>query len=475
MAFKGSATNTNSALQNSVAFLQIQKNANLQRKTSSSEDVFRIFRQTGQRIALIKQQVERERCTYLKDSYTEKNQLYKELAGIFHSKRAINDRSRQSGGDSISAVSLPGLCSRVGQAGEGKNNDRDGGHFSAHKTLKELRSINVNVLKRCECCRRRAFRTIENDDDDDGVFDEEAFKCESQNPDDKTQGKAKTKVARKLSQASKTGDITKVKKEKATLVHFSRYDDVRIPAMQRVQAGIWALKKQTNGQKQSKHKTSVSFQVKGSTTSLNNAEEKATPASKPENAACATEEKAASVTPGASASTRPTLKSRASMKLESQASKSNERLHLEGNAWTSHVETVQEKKLNNSTAITGLSKAYCAFKKLLRKMEDEYNSEQFAQGEEFRAESRTEVPGSRPASNMSKTESRWLPLRRTSDSLSVRLNSWTSGSLEPACMDSFKEKGEEEGEETLSATVENKDEVFTFEQFSEPNVLHTDY
>ena len=78
-----------------------------------NEDVFRIFRQTGRRIALIKQQVERERCTYLKDSYTEKNQLYKELAGIFHSKKTLMEKNRQIRGDANSAVSLPALRSRT--------------------------------------------------------------------------------------------------------------------------------------------------------------------------------------------------------------------------------------------------------------------------------------------------------------------------------------------------------------------------
>lgn len=62
---------------------------------------------------------------------------------------------------------------------------------------------------------------------------------------------------------------------------------------------MWALKKQTKGQKQAKQKKSVTFQVAGSTTSLDNAEAKATSVK---------EDKAASTTPGLSGvSTRPTL------------------------------------------------------------------------------------------------------------------------------------------------------------------------
>ena len=403
MAFDGSA-NTNTALQSSVAFLQIQKNANLKRSTSMNEDVFRIFRQTGRRIALIKQQVERERCTYLKDSYTKKNQLYKELAGIFHSKKALMEKNQQIGEDANSAVSLPALRSRVSLT-EGINciNDCDK-QFSAHKALKELRSINVNVLERCECCRRRAFRTVDNEDDVDDGFDEDAFHCENngQAPDDKTQDKAR----RKKSQ---------VNKEKKTLVQFSRYDDVRIPTTQRVQAGMWALRKQTNGRSQPKKKISVSFQVNGSTTKLH-----------------PTEEKAASTTPSLTACTRPTLKSRANIKLECQASKNNERLHLEGNDWTSHVEIVQERKIKSSNTISGLSKAYCAFRNLLRKLEEENQAEEVADNEDVR------------------TDSRWLPLRRCSDTLSLRLNSWSTGCLEPACMESFNEKGEGSDQDTLT-------------------------
>ena len=188
MATKDSVTST--ALQSSIAFLQIQKNANLKRSTSMNEDVFRIFRQTGRRIALIEQQVERERCTFLKDSFTEKNQLYKELAGIFHSKTATNS---PLGTNLLHVAPSQGAKSRDGPAEKA---------CSAQKSPKvELRSINVNVLKRCECCRRRAFRQVEDDDDED-VFDEDAFQCESQAPD--ANDKTKTKVARKISRASKT-------------------------------------------------------------------------------------------------------------------------------------------------------------------------------------------------------------------------------------------------------------------------------
>ena len=46
-----------------------------------SDDVFRIFRQTGRRIALIKEQVERERSSYLKESYMEKKSAVQRAGG----------------------------------------------------------------------------------------------------------------------------------------------------------------------------------------------------------------------------------------------------------------------------------------------------------------------------------------------------------------------------------------------------------
>ena len=397
-----------------------------------SEDVFRIFRQTGRRIALIQQQVERERCSYLKDSYTEKNQLYKELANIFHSKKATK---AQQGIDVLAPTSSQGA--RV-SPGEKANNADHGSAHKCGKSLKELRSINVNVLKRCECCRRRAFRTIEDNDDDEDVFDEEAFQYENQlqTLDDKSSDNSKSKVGRKISQCSKSSASQKnersASKKKTKLVQFSRYDDVRMPAAnQRVRAGIRALKKQ-NGRPQGQKKQSKEVRFQGNDSA-------ASPSG---------EVKTTSETPASTS--RPTLKSRASIKLESQNNK-DEKLHLEGNAWSSHLQDVQEKKINNNNRITGLSKAYCAFKKLLNKMEEEYQADQVKE-EEIRADSRAELPGSRPASNLSRSDARWMPLRRSSDTFSVRLNTWTAGGLEPTSMNSFEENREEEQEEKVESS-----------------------
>lgn len=459
MATKDSVTNT--TLQSSIAFLQIQKNANLKRSTSMNEDVFRIFRQTGRRITLIKQQVERERCTFLKDSYTEKNQLYKELAGIFHSKKATNS---QLSTEVLAAAPPQVVKSRAGPADKAK----EAGHCSAHKSPKvELRPINVNVLKRCECCRRRAFRKVEDDDDDDDVFDEEAFQCESQAPDDKSNDKTKPKATRKISRASKSpSNSTKGKKERSTsqqkltkLVQFSRYDDIRIPATQRVQAGIWTLKKQNGRPRdQEKQSKSVNFQANNLPTSP------------------CREVKVKSETPGLTVVGRPTVKSRASIKIESHSNK-NDKVRLDSNAWASHLQSIQEKKINNNNTLTGLSKAYCAFKKMLNKMEEEYGAEQI-QEEELRAESGAELPAiSRPVSNVSRSDSRWVPLRRSSDTLSIRLNSWTIGSLEPTSMDSFSENSKEE-EEALNLDNEQgeKDgdslhEAYILDKSSLPDIL----
>lgn len=457
MATKDSVTNT--TLQSSIAFLQIQKNANLKRSASMNEDVFRIFRQTGRRITLIKQQVERERCTFLKDSYTEKNQLYKELAGIFHSKKATNS---QLSTEVLASAPPQVVKSRAGPADKAK----EAGHCSAYKSPKvELRPINVNVLKRCECCRRRAFRKVEDDDDDDDVFDEEAFQCESQAPDDKSNDKTKPKATRKISRASKSpSDSTKEKKERSTsqqkltkLVQFSRYDDIRIPATQRVQAGIWALKKQNGRPRdQEKQSKSVHFQANNLPTSPSR------------------EVKVKSETPGLTAVGRPTVKSRASIKIESHSNK-NDKVRLDSNAWASHLQNIQEKKINNNNTLTGLSKAYCAFKKMLNKMEEEYGAEQI-QEEELRAESRAELPAiSRPVSNVSRRDSRWVPLRRSSDTLSIRLNSWTIGSLEPTSMDSFSENSKEEEEEALNLDSEqgekDRDSPQEVEKSSLPDIL----
>ena len=460
MASKDSVTN--SALQSSIAFLQIQKNASLKRCTSMNEDVFRIFRQTGRRIALIERQVERERCTFLKDAYNEKNQLYKELAGIFHSKKSTNS---QLGTNVLPAESPQGIKSRDGPVEKAK----ESGNYSVQKSPKvELRSINVNVLKRCECCRRRAFRKVEDDDDDNDAFDEEAFQCESQALDDKSNDKTNTKLARKISRASKTlSDSTKGKKEHSTrkqkltkLVQFSRYDDIRIPSSQRMQAGIWALKKQNpRPGEQEKQSKSVHFQTNNLPGSPSR------------------EVKVKSETPGLTAVGRPTLKSRASIKIESHINKSD-KVRLDSNAWASHLQDIQEKKINNNNTISGLSKAYCAFKKMLNKMEEENEAEQI-QEEEPRAESRAELPAiSRPVSNVSRSDSRWIPLRRSSNTLPIRLNSWTVENLEPTSMESFSENSKEE-EEALSLNdgqVELKDgdslhDTYILERSFLPDVL----
>ena len=426
-----------------------------------NEDVFRIFRQTGRRIALIERQVERERCTFLKDAYNEKNQLYKELAGIFHSKKSTNS---QLGTNVLPAESPQGIKSRDGTVEKAK----EYGNYSVQKSPKvELRSINVNVLKRCECCRRRAFRKVEDDDDDNDAFDEEAFQCESQALDDKSNDKTKTKLARKISRASKTlSDSTKGKKEHSTrkqkltkLVQFSRYDDIRIPSSQRMQAGIWAVKKQNpRPGEQEKQSKSVHFQTNNLSGSPS----------------C--EVKVKSETPGLTAVGRPTLKSRASIKIESHINKSD-KVRLDRNAWASHLQDIQEKKINNNNTISGLSKAYCAFKKMLNKMEEENVAEQI-QEEEPRAESRAELPAiSRPVSNVSRSDSRWMPLRRSSNTLPIRLNSWTVENLEPTSMESFSENSkEEEALSLINGQVELKDgdslhDTYSLEKSFLPDVL----
>lgn len=59
---------------------------------------------------------------------------------------------------------------------EGKNNYIDW-NVREYKGIKELFLINVNVLKRCECCWRCVFREV-NDDD---VYDEDEDFCEGNN------------------------------------------------------------------------------------------------------------------------------------------------------------------------------------------------------------------------------------------------------------------------------------------------------
>ncbi|XP_022782218.1 uncharacterized protein LOC111323180 [Stylophora pistillata] len=431
------------ALQSSIAFLQMQKHASLKRSTSMSEDVFRIYRQTGRRIALIQQQVERERCSYLKESYTEKNQLYKELAHIFHSRKAI---MAQQGIDVLSSTPAPQKKHSQASFGE-KSMEAVHGYAHKCKSVKELRSINVNVLKRCECCRRRAFRAIEENDDDEDVFDEEAFRYESQlqTLDSESSDTAKTKAGRKISQRSRSSNVKNeriVGKRKTALVQFSRYDDIRMPsATQRVQAGIWALKKQ-NSRPNNQRKQSKTVRFRGNDSTVESP---------------SVERKTSSDTPAST--TRPALQSRASIKVASQNRKAD-KLHLDGHAWSTHVQDIHEKKINNNNAITGLSKAYYAFRKLLNKMEEEHQA-QGAKEKEMRPESRMELPGSRPASNMSRSDSRWVPLRRSSDTLSVRLNTWTTGNLEPTSRNSFEENCVEELEkedESLNIGEDEKDD-----------------
>ena len=150
---------------------------------------------------------------------------------------------------------------------------------------------------------------------------------------------------------------------------------------------------------------------------------------------------------------------------------------MDRNAWASHLQDIQEKKINNNNTISGLSKAYCEFKKMLNKMEEENEAEQIQ--EEPRAESRAELPAiSRPVSNVSRSDSRWIPLRRSSNTLPIRLNSWTVENLEPTSMESFSENTKEE-EEALSLNdgqVELKDgdslhDTYILERSFLPDVL----
>ena len=375
-----------SVLQNSVAFLQLQKNSNLKRATNTSEDVFRIFRRTGRRITLIGQQVERERCMYLKDSYTEKNQLYKELSGIFNYKNALQNKK---------AVD-PSVESPVQRPSEHKT--------AAQKFQKDVKSINVNVLKRCECCRRRAFRKIENDDEEetlDDNFEDDRF-CSRENQDlhrKRNNVKPEKKGLKKISQVSKSGQKNGSHKEnedkaaKRKTVQFSRFDDVRMPSNKGagVQAGFFPPKK-ING-------------------------------ASPSTSRC----KSVNLPTGRVVPTTPYKDSNAqeakgaSMRPETQSTK-HEKLKLEGVAWTSHLQNIQKKNATSLT-ISGLSKAYFGFRKLADKMKKD---EELADQEgDLRAKARAGFAEDRRMPTISIRDSKRLPPRRSSVALTMHLNSWT--------------------------------------------------
>ena len=110
-------------------------------------------------------------------------------------------------------------------------------------------------------------------------------------------------------------------------------------------------------------------------------------------------------------------------------------------------------------------------------MEEENVAEQI-QEEEPRAESHAELPAiSRPVSNVSRSDSRWAPLRRSSNTLPVRLNSWTVENLEPTSMESFSENSkEEEALSLINGQVELKDgdslhDTYSLEKSFLPDVL----
>ena len=150
------------SIESSLAFLQIQKSqSNLKRVRAGArnDDVFRIFRRTGQRIALIAQQIERERCTYLKNSYTEKNQLCKEFSAILRSNRI------DSGARSLASANSS-------ECRSDKENER-----REKRKKAAIRRINVNVFKRCECCRRLALRAEEYTDGGGRHGEGDAHEC----------------------------------------------------------------------------------------------------------------------------------------------------------------------------------------------------------------------------------------------------------------------------------------------------------
>lgn len=426
------ASFSNSAVfESSTAFLMVQKNNN-KRQTSMTDDVFRIFRRTGKKISQIGHQIERERGVYLKESYSHKNALYKELASIPNVKEDSSHRktkavlSHMPPLPRFADVHTSDLICRPVKSQLSRQRPRQG----LETELELEKRINVNVLKRCECCRRLAFRYKE--------MSEKMQKLERQEKEEEEQ---RQKESRESKSAKKENTDTELQKmieetraatprpqafekpaegnsEQTRLFQYSSRKPSEARSIERVEASFRSLRRQSQA---FQSKQQVVPQPQRSLTTVPSPTRSERVGSRERSWSIVYDKCSFTVPPEPS----PSPLGRQKIRVKFEHPHLKEKLKVSGKDWSNHIQKLQGGRVEGEkkTVVT-LSKAYLAFKKLLKKMEEERKrEEEMAERSEDSDSSSygtdSPIPRNRFQSDASiAASSRWQPSRIRS-----RLNS----------------------------------------------------
>lgn len=372
--------------ESSTAFLMLQKNAN-RRQTSMTDDVFRIFRRTGKKINEIASRIESERNIYLKDSYSHKNTLYKELSGIANVKNGQNATQKTRRAKIVNhmgalprfaSVNTSDLICRPVKSQSGRQKLGEDAEYEPEKRL------NVNVLKRCECCRRLAFRYKEmsekqkEENEGEEKDKEEKEEDEGQKNTSETQ-KLTDEILASVKQGSAANDDFNGRKTSKMFLY-----DKKISINEVVPTSFNSLRKQSKAALESPPRKMT---LSGSVT--------APPSPAKEEMKNVTRSRSYSVLMNKSSALvhpepTPSPLSRQKIRVKFTNPTANEKIKVCGNAWSNHLRKLQDQDTTEKQTVVTLSKAYLAFRKLLRQMEEKRKKEEEAlENEEYSPSSST--------------------------------------------------------------------------------------
>ncbi|XP_032219597.1 uncharacterized protein LOC116602315 [Nematostella vectensis] len=406
-ALPASFSNKN-AFESSSAFIMLQKN-DLKKKQTMTEDVFRIFRRTGKQIQTIGKQIEKERGIYLKDRHSNKNALYKELSLISSLKgqgehwktRKVPSHVQRL--PHLLAVATSDLICRPVKSQMSRHKPSEGA-----EVLEPERRMNVNVLKRCECCERLAFRYQERLE-----IERIRSEIEKQKKEERKSSKGKVESAEKQEGNQDENMGSRMLKEDPTrrvsaiqvptqspgseqnqkkvtrLFQFTRQREKKLPATKSVVMGFAALRRQAESN--TTHKGNTYFGPDARVA-------KTTEPDPPSPTKSETQS-----TPGLSSligsrsrslsnpQPVPSPTNRQKIRVKFEPPYFQEKVRLQGQDWKKHIEKVQGIAKEETAKVVTLSNI--AFKKLLRKMEEERKRE-----EKMRQDSSGSESSSRPES-----------------------------------------------------------------------------
>lgn len=413
--------------ESSTAFLMLQKNK--KRQTTMTDDVFRIFRRTGKKINEIANRIESERNLYLKDSYSNKNTLYKELSGIANIKeRHSSERRRAKMSNHMpplphfSSFSTSDLIYRPVKSQLGRQK------IGEEPDLEPEKRMNVNVLKRCECCRRLAFRYKEMREKQERDNEEEE-KARNKKGNEQDEGQKNSSETQKLTDENLAsvnslkptayGEDTSGRKSSRLSYHLQeRLDSRKISISEVVPTSFNSLRKQSKAAIEiPPRKMTVSGAPVTAPTSPTKQDPKVTTRSRSYSVLMNSDRSPTMV--GSEPTPSPLSRQKIRVKFENPNSK--EKLKIHGYAWSNHVRKLQGQDTEEKQAVVTLSKAYLAFKKLLRKMEEERKREEEAAQNEDNSPNTSSRNSPIPRNRFQNTavsiaaSLRWQPRKNTSE------------------------------------------------------------